>query len=75
VKKIAAVCDAHKVPLPAAALHFPLAHQAVASVIPGPRSDDELRQILAWWEEKIPAGLWRDLRTEKLIDAEAPIPA
>jgi D-threo-aldose 1-dehydrogenase len=75
VKKIAAVCDAHKVPLAAAALHFPLAHQAVASIIPGPRSADELRQILAWWEEKIPAGLWRDLRTEKLIDAEAPIPA
>jgi len=75
VKKIAAVCDAHKVPLPAAALRFPLAHQAVASVIPGPRSADELRQIFTWWEHPIPAGLWSDLRSEKLIDAGAPIPA
>src|SRR5436305_907814 len=37
VKAIAAICDAHSVPLPAAALQFPLAHPAVAAIIPGPR--------------------------------------
>jgi D-threo-aldose 1-dehydrogenase len=75
VKAIARVCDAHKVPLPAAALAFPLAHPAVSSVIPGPRSAEELRQIFAWWEHPIPTALWSDLKTEKLIDADAPVPA
>lgn len=37
VKAIEAVCDSHQVPLAAAALQFPLAHPAVAAVIPGPR--------------------------------------
>ena len=40
VKAIARVCDAHGVPLAAAALQFPLAHPLVASTIPGPRSAD-----------------------------------
>src|ERR1700744_6213356 len=34
VRKIDAVCKAHGVPLPAAALQFPLAHPVVAAVIP-----------------------------------------
>lgn len=72
---IARVCDAHQVPLAAAALHFPLAHPTVAATIPGPRSAMELNQIVDWWNTKIPAALWRDLKTERLIDAEAPVPA
>ena len=69
------VTAAHKVPLAAAALQFPLANPIVASVIPGPRSIDELNQILAWSELKIPAGLWSDLQSEGLLDAAAPVPA
>lgn len=75
VKKISAVCDAHGVNLPAAALRFPLANPIVTSVIPGPRTAAELDQILAWWNEKIPASLWTDLKTEGLVDAAAPLPA
>ena len=41
VNAIRAVCDRHGVPLPAAALQFPLAHPAVAAIIPGPRDADE----------------------------------
>lgn len=74
VRKIADICDAHSVPLAAAALQFPLAHPIVSSVIPGPRSRAELKQILDWWDLKIPASLWTDLRAAKLIDEEAPIP-
>ena len=33
----------HHVPLAAAALQFPLAHPAVAAIIPGPRNADEFR--------------------------------
>jgi D-threo-aldose 1-dehydrogenase len=75
VKAIARVCDAHKVPLAAAALHFPLGHPVVASTIPGPRNPEELDQILAWWNTGIPTALWSDLRAEKLIAADAPLPA
>src|SRR4051812_27984231 len=40
VDAIRAVCDRYGVPLPAAALQFPLAHSAVAAIIPGPRNPD-----------------------------------
>jgi D-threo-aldose 1-dehydrogenase len=75
VKAISRVCDAHGVPLPAAALHFPLAHPQVVATIPGPRSAAEFNEIVDWWNTKIPAGLWSDLKSEKLIDADAPTPA
>lgn len=74
VKAIARVCEAHKVPLPAAALKFPLAHPVVASIIPGPRTATELNQIFEWWEHPIPASLWGDLKSERLIEASAPVP-
>ncbi|WP_421726538.1 aldo/keto reductase [Bauldia sp.] len=74
VKELARVCDAHNVPLAAAALKFPLAHPAVASTIPGPRSAEELEQILEWWQLEIPGSLWSDLKNEKLIPENAPVP-
>jgi D-threo-aldose 1-dehydrogenase len=75
VAAIGKVCDAHGVPLAAAALQFPLAHPTVASVIPGPRSAAELKQIVDWFRIKVPASLWRDLKGEKLIAADAPVPS
>lgn len=33
--KAAAICEAHRVPLPAAAQQFPLVHPTVAAIIPG----------------------------------------
>ena len=74
VDSLAKICAAHGGPLAAAALRFPLAHPAVAGVIPGPRSAEELEQILGWWNAPIPADLWREMRAERLIDAEAPVP-
>ncbi|MEJ0013605.1 MAG: aldo/keto reductase [Bauldia sp.] len=74
VKKIAAVCASHNVPLPAAALQFPVANPIVSSIIPGPRSPDELKQILGWWETAIPASLWSDLKNEGVLDQAAPTP-
>lgn len=74
VQDMARVCAAHSVPLPAAALQFPLAHPAVKSVIPGPRSPAELAEILAWWHHNIPPALWSDLKAEGLIRPTAPVP-
>lgn len=67
VSKIKAICDAHNVPLAAAALQFPIAHTLVKSVVPGPRTPTELNQILDWWNISIPASLWSDLQSEGLL--------
>lgn len=74
VKKLQAVCDAHKVPLPAAALQFPLAHPVVSAVIPGPRSAEEFTENLPLFTLNIPASLWSDLRNEGLLHPNAPTP-
>ena len=74
VKAIAAICDAHNVPLPAAALQFPLAHPAVAAIIPGPRNAGEFAPNLGLLRHKIPAGLWADLRQAGLLHPDAPVP-
>jgi D-threo-aldose 1-dehydrogenase len=75
VKQIAAICDSHKVPLPAAALQFPLAHPAVAAIIPGPRNAAEFRQNLDLLAHPIPSALWSDLKQAKLLHPDAPTPA
>ena len=74
VRGIEAVCAAHKVGLPAAALQFVLAHPAVVSVIPGASRPVEVTQNIASLERAIPAGFWSDLKTENLIDKDAPVP-
>ena len=74
-KRIKAVCDRHDVPLKAAALQFGLAHPAVASTIPGPRTPDEVSENVAMASFDIPSDLWAELKSERLIPDEAPIPA
>jgi D-threo-aldose 1-dehydrogenase len=75
VARIARVCEAHDVPLPAAALQFPLAHPTVCAVIPGPRSANEFNENLPLFTMPIPAGLWSDLKTQGLLRQDAPVPA
>jgi D-threo-aldose 1-dehydrogenase len=69
-----AVCDRHNVPLTAAALQFPLAHPAVAAIIPGPRNIAEFAANLELLRQPVPAALWAELRHEGLIDPKAPTP-
>jgi D-threo-aldose 1-dehydrogenase len=73
VRALEAVCERHGVPLPAAALQFPLAHRLVASVIPGLDSPQRVDQTIALYRHKIPAALWQELVHEKLIRADAPL--
>lgn len=74
VRRLEEVCAAHGVPLPAAALRFPLAHPAVAAVIPGFASADEVRSGVNFYHFPIPDALWADLRNGGLIDPRAPLP-
>ncbi len=74
VRKLEAVCAAHDTPLIAAALQFPLGHEAVKTVIPGASNPDEVRQNVKIFETPIPQSLWSDLKTERLIHPDAPTP-
>jgi D-threo-aldose 1-dehydrogenase len=74
VAKMEAVCKRHNVPLAAAALQFPLGHPIVASVIPGAISQKQVAMNLAAFNHKIPADLWAELKHEKLLRADAPVP-
>lgn len=74
VRKLDAACRRFDVPLPAAALQFPLGHPAVCNILPGPRSPEELDQIMAWWHTSIPPDLWTALAHEGLIAEGAPVP-
>jgi len=75
VGAIRAVCDRYGVPLAAAALQFPLAHPAVAAIIPGPARVAELKQNLALLRHPIPVALWDELRAAALLHPAAPTPA
>jgi len=72
---IRGVCERHGAPLAAAALQFPLAHPAVAAIIPGPRNTGEFRANLDLLQHPIPAALWQDLREAGLLHPDAPVPA
>ena len=74
VRKVQEVCARHQVPMKAAALQFPLAHPAVASVIPGARSVAELEENFRLISHQIPGDFWTDLRKSNLIPADAPTP-
>lgn len=75
VRAIEKVCEAHKVSLAAAALQFPLAHPAVVSIIPGAVRPTEVSENVGLLRLKIPASFWSDLKSEGLLNADAPAPA
>jgi D-threo-aldose 1-dehydrogenase len=75
VTRLDDLCQRHGVPLPAVAIQFPLAHPVVKSVLVGPISADEVRANVRAYEHEIPAALWDDLRAERWIPEDAPVPS
>jgi D-threo-aldose 1-dehydrogenase len=73
-RRIEEVARRHDVPLKAAALQFPLAHPAVAAVIPGARSAAEVAENVAMVQQPIPGEFWEELRGGGLIADAAPVP-
>lgn len=66
------VCEKFDVPLRAAAIQFPLAHPAVASVIVGARSPAEIDDCLRMTAVEIPPELWETLKARDLLHRDAP---
>ena len=73
-RQMANVCHAHNVSLAAVALQFPLAHPAVAAVIPGAKNPTEPKQNRDYLMTPIPPNLWQTLKDEGLLDPDAPTP-
>jgi D-threo-aldose 1-dehydrogenase len=74
VKRIEQVCAWHGVSLPAAALQFPLLHPAIANVVVGHRSPEEVATNLSWLEAPIPTVFWSDLVDQGLLPTAARSP-
>jgi D-threo-aldose 1-dehydrogenase len=74
-RRLEAVCARHGVPLKAAAIQFPLAHPAVASLVAGVRGVGHLDDYPALMRLPIDPDLWTELRSEGLIPPDAPTPA
>jgi D-threo-aldose 1-dehydrogenase len=74
VARIEAICSAHGVRLSDAALRFPLGHAAIASVVLGAVTPQEVERNVASLVSPIPAALWSDLKTHGLLRPDAPTP-
>ncbi len=72
-RRIDVICRRYGVPIKAAALQFPAAHPVVATVLCGSRSPEELEENDRMFRWPIPADLWRELKHEELIAADAPV--
>jgi D-threo-aldose 1-dehydrogenase len=73
--RIRDVCRGHGVDIKAAAIQFPLAHPAVAAIVAGVRSVEHFDDYPRLLREPIPDALWAELRSERLIVADAPVPS
>jgi D-threo-aldose 1-dehydrogenase len=72
VKAIEEICAKHKVTLRQAAIQFAFAHPAVVSVVLGAVKPEEVKENVHDATVEIPAGLWSDLKSAKLLDSAAP---
>ncbi len=74
-RRLEEVSDRHDVDIKAAASQFALAHPVVTSIIPGTRQPDRVTENFELLKVPIPADYWAELRHEKLLHPDAPVPA
>jgi D-threo-aldose 1-dehydrogenase len=74
VRRIEAVCKRHAVPLKAAAIQFVLAHPSIPTNIPGTRTRNHLEENLRMARHPIPVDFWAELKAERLLREDAPVP-
>ena len=71
-QRIAEVCGRHGVELPAAAIGLPLLHPAVASVVLGASSPQQVIDNATRAAVTVPAELWTELVAEGLLREDVP---
>jgi D-threo-aldose 1-dehydrogenase len=60
-RRIAAICRSHGVTLPDVAVHYPLRHPAVVSVVLGTRTPEQVEGNVERFSTPIPDELWAEL--------------
>ena len=68
-ERLDAVCRSFDVPLPAAAVQYPLRHPAATVVAVGAKTAKQIETSVDWFEQPIPEELWQTLEQEGLIPA------
>ncbi|ADK07405.1 TPA: aldo/keto reductase [Bacillus anthracis] len=74
VNKMKKLADRHGISIKAAALQFSLANPAVAAVIPGASKPERIAEDQAALKTVIPAAFWEEMREQKLVAVNAPLP-
>ena len=74
VARIKAIAQHHQVPLKAAALQFSLAHPASVAIIPGASRPARIKEDHAALAAVIPDDFWCEMREQRLVAANAPLP-
>ncbi|WP_431801084.1 aldo/keto reductase [Halobacillus andaensis] len=74
VGKIKSIAERHGISVKAAALQFTLAHPAVAAAIPGASRPERIEEDQKAFDTVIPEAFWQELREQKIISPEAPLP-
>ena len=64
----------HGVDIKAAASQFALAHPVVTAIIPGTRRPERVKENFELLQVEISADYWAELKAERLLHAEAPVP-
>lgn len=72
--RIADVCQRYGVSLPQAAVQFPLNHPAVATVVLGARTAEEVNRNATLFDEPVPVECWQELVAEGLLADDVPMP-
>jgi D-threo-aldose 1-dehydrogenase len=66
-ERLRAVCARHGVPLPVAALQFPLREPSVRSVVLGGSRPEQVEQNVARLRVPVPPALWDELAVERMV--------
>jgi D-threo-aldose 1-dehydrogenase len=74
VQRIKSICERYNVPIKAAALHFSLAHPAAAAIIPGASRPERIMEDYAALNAIVPDEFWVEMRAERLVAPNAPLP-
>lgn len=73
-RALQAVCNQYNVPLNATALQFARHHPAISALVVGAVKPAEVEANIHALNVPIPAALWQELRTQGLVEANAPLP-
>ncbi|MFF2911434.1 aldo/keto reductase [Paenibacillus sp. NPDC057934] len=74
VEKIKSIAHRYQISTKAAALQFALANPAVAAVIPGASRPERIEEDKSALNEIIPKEFWDEMREQRLVAPNAPLP-